>query len=149
MDSVTQSSEDTEGSTPRVALLGKWKSGRIVGSKGEGGMKIVKWQDSQVAPNPHGVDARKIYDSQHAQVIHITLKPGESLKKHITPVDVIFYVIEGHGVIEIGDEQQEVGPDTLIDSPARIPHRWSNQGQETLRFLVIKVPRPTESTTLL
>lgn len=54
--------------------------------------------------------------------MHITLEPDESLKRHITPVDVFFYVLEDTGIIEIGDEKQEVGPDTLIDSPARIPH---------------------------
>ena len=112
-------------------------------------MKTISWRDAPVTPNPHGVDARKIYDTENAQVVHITLKPGESLKRHVTPVDVVFYVLEGSGTVEIGEEQKEVGPDTLIDSPARIPHCWYNRGQETLRFLVIKVPRPTESTRLL
>jgi mannose-6-phosphate isomerase-like protein (cupin superfamily) len=79
----------------------------------------------------------------------ITLKPGESLKKHITPVDVFFYVLEGAGVIEIGDERQTVGRDMLVESPARIPHRWINESPTLFRVLVIKVPRPTEETTLL
>ena len=46
--------------------------------------------------------------------MHITLEAGESLKKHITPVDVFFYVLEGRGVVEVADERKEVGPDTLI-----------------------------------
>ncbi len=112
-------------------------------------MKMVKWNDVEITQNPHGVDARKLYDTKHAQVVHIILKPGEKLKKHLTPVDVIFYVLEGNGIIEIGDEKQEVGPDTLIDSPAKIPHCWYNKSNDILRFLVIKVPRPTESTRLL
>jgi mannose-6-phosphate isomerase-like protein (cupin superfamily) len=99
--------------------------------------------------NPHGVKASKIYDNKNAQAVHITLEPGQSLKKHITPVDVFFYVLEGTGVVEIGEEKQEVGRDTLIDSPARIPHCWYNEGEETLRVLVVKAPRPTESTRLL
>jgi len=61
----------------------------------------------------------------------------------------VFYVLEGKGIVEIGNEKQEVGPDTLIDSPAKIPHCWYNKGNEILRFLVIKTPRPTESTKLL
>jgi len=81
--------------------------------------------------------------------MHITLEPGESLKKHITPVDVFFYVLEGTGIVEIGDEKQEVEKDTLIDSPANIPHCWYNEGQETLRILVTKVPKPVEQTKLL
>jgi len=112
-------------------------------------MKTIKWNDVLIAENPHGVDARKLYDTQNAQVIHITLKPGEKLIKHITPVDVIFYVLEGVGTVEIGDEKQKVEPDTLIDSPANIPHCWYNESDEILRFLVIKVPRPTNPTKLL
>ena len=112
-------------------------------------MKIIKWQEVEIVPNPHGVDARKIYDTKNAQVVLITLKPRERLKKHITPVDVIFYVLEGRGIVEIGDEKREVGEDNLIDSPAKIPHCWYNESDNILRFLVIKVPRPTESTKLL
>ena len=112
-------------------------------------MRVIRWKEVDIHPNPHGVDARKIYDTEKAQIIHLTLKPGESLKKHITPVDVIFYVLEGTGIVEIGDEKREVEPDTLIESPARIPHCWYNKGNDVLRFLVIKVPRPAESTKLL
>lgn len=56
-------------------------------------MKIVEVEKADRAPNPHGVDARKMSDTEWAQVMHITLEPGESLKKHVTPVDVVFYVL--------------------------------------------------------
>ncbi|NNK00096.1 MAG: cupin domain-containing protein [Desulfatitalea sp.] len=90
-----------------------------------------------------------LYNTENAQAVHITLEPGEALKKHKTPVDVFFYVLEGKGVVEIGGEKQEVGQDTLINSPAKIPHCWYNESDAVLRFLVVKVPRPTESTKLL
>jgi mannose-6-phosphate isomerase-like protein (cupin superfamily) len=112
-------------------------------------MKVVEVKDIQSKPNPHGVDARIISDTESAQVVHITLQPGESLKKHITPVDVVFYVLEGRGVVEIGDEKMNVGPDTLIESPAKIPHRWMNENSDTLRILVVKTPRPKEATKIL
>jgi quercetin dioxygenase-like cupin family protein len=112
-------------------------------------MKIVQVKEVSSKPNPHGVDARSISDTESAQVVHITLQPGESLKKHITPVDVVFYVLEGVGVVEIGEEKAEVRADTLIESPARIPHRWSNQSKGITRILVVKTPRPREATRLL
>jgi len=65
------------------------------------------------------VDAREISDTKSAQVMHITLLPGESLKKHITPVDVVFYVLEGRGVVEIGEERAAVEADTLIETRQR------------------------------
>ena len=112
-------------------------------------MNIIKVSDAPVQENPHGIDARKLYDTQHAQAIVITLKPGEQLKRHITPVDAIFFVLEGRGVVEVGDEKEEVGPNILIDSPARIPHCWYNESGSTLRVLVVKVPRQEEPTKLL
>ncbi len=112
-------------------------------------MKIIEAKKAEVSPNPHGVHASMIYDSEKAQVVHILLKPGESLKKHITPVDVFFYVLEGEGVIEIGEERETAGADMLIDSPAKIPHRWINESDADFRVLVVKVPRPTQQTRLL
>lgn len=112
-------------------------------------MKTIHAPTAPTSPNPHGVKASMIYNAESAQAVHITLEPGEALKKHITPVDVFFYVLEGTGVVEIGDERQEVGKDTLIESPAKIPHCWYNEGDGVLRILVVKAPRPTESTRLL
>lgn len=112
-------------------------------------METVNSKTAPVADNPHGVKASQLYDTKYAQVVHIALEPGESLKKHITPVDVFFYVLEGKGVVEIGEEKREVEEDTLINSPAKIPHCWYNESDGVLRFLVVKVPRPTESTKLL
>ncbi|MCX6701122.1 MAG: cupin domain-containing protein [Methanomicrobiales archaeon] len=112
-------------------------------------MKITQVANVVSGPNPHHADARKIYDSPHAIAVVITLEPGESLKKHSTPVDVFFYVLEGTGIVEIGDEQNTVGKDMLVESPARIPHRWLNESKAVFRVLVVKVPKPTEETRLL
>jgi len=112
-------------------------------------MKITDVAKVVSGPNPHHVDARKIYDTPHAVAVVITLQPGESLKKHITPVDVFFYVLEGTGIVEIGSEKATVNADMLVESPARIPHRWSNESESVFRVLVVKVPRPTEETKLL
>ena len=112
-------------------------------------MKIVDVEKTERAKNPHGVDARQLYDAPNALVVHIRLKPGEALRRHITPTDVFFYVLEGRGIVEVGDEKQEVGPDNLIESPSGIPHCWYNESDGDLRVLVVKAPRPTESTRLL
>jgi mannose-6-phosphate isomerase-like protein (cupin superfamily) len=112
-------------------------------------MDMVNALTAKLVENPHGVKVSKLLDTEHAQVMHITLEPGESLKKHVTPVDVFFYVLEGTGVVEIGDEKEEVGPDTLINSPAKIPHCWHNKSASRVRVLVVKTPRQKEATRLL
>ena len=103
-------------------------------------MKISPVQDVVPAANPHHIDVRKVYDSPHATAVVITLRPGESLKKHITPVDVVFYTIEGETVVEIGDERETVSSGCVVESPARIPHLLANESGGVCRVLVVKVP---------
>ncbi len=109
-------------------------------------MKATKVTGASAFQNPHAVEAKRIYDTENAEVIHMSLRPGQSLKRHTTPVDVFFYILEGRGVVEVGDERQEVERDTLIESPKGIPHLLSNTGEGDFRFLVVKVPRQREPT---
>ena len=95
-------------------------------------------ETTEALNTPHGVDARKLHSSDHAVVIHLTLQPGESLRPHITPVDVCFYLLEGTGIVRIGDDRQEVSANTLVESPAGIVHRWENHSDAPIR---LPVPR--------
>ena len=112
-------------------------------------MEITKVSETATSKNPHGVDARPIYSHENAQVIILTLNAGESLRRHITPVDGFFYVLEGKGIVEVGDEKKEVGKDTIVHSPAKIMHCWYNESDKPLRIMVAKTPKPKESTILL
>ena len=112
-------------------------------------MKTTNIYDAPAKQNPHGVDVRPLYNTEHAVISHLTLRPGEALKTHVTPVDAVFYILEGRGVVEIGEERKEVTKDTLVDSPKGIPHRLMNESDVDFRFLVLKLPRPEGSSKLL
>ncbi len=112
-------------------------------------LEITKVSETESNENPHGVDARPVYSHENAQVVILTLQPGESLRSHITSVDVFFYVLEGRGLVEIGDEKKEVEKDSIVHSPARIVHCLYNTSDKLLRILVAKTPKPKESTILL
>ena len=99
--------------------------------------------------NPHKVDLRQLYNDPSAQIMHITLKPGESLKPHKTPVDVVFYILEGTPVVNIGEESKIIEKDTLVESPADSVHFISNESPDIIRVLVIKAPRPEKITKFL
>ena len=86
-------------------------------------MKIVKVNEKQIVETPHKVDVKKLYDYDNAQVMHITLQAGESLKPHITPVDVFFYILEGITDVRVGDETISVEQDSLVESPKDIIFR--------------------------
>jgi mannose-6-phosphate isomerase-like protein (cupin superfamily) len=112
-------------------------------------MNIVKYQEMQIKENAHKINARQLLENVNVEVIHIQLESGESLVRHITPVDVFFYVLEGEGVVEIGDEQEKVSRDMLIESPTGIPHRMWNESNEPFRVLVVKTPKPTKPTKIV
>ena len=112
-------------------------------------MIAKKLTDVSIMDNAHNVDARNLYNTADAMITVITLTPGQSLKRHITPVDVAFYVLSGKGVVEVGNEKQEVVADTLVESPKDIMHCWYNESSEPLRFMVVKAPRPTRKTVFI
>jgi len=112
-------------------------------------MITKKLSEAGVMDNAHNVDARNLYNTNEAMVTVITLNPGQSLKRHITPVNVAFYVLEGTGVVEVGDEKTEVTKDTLVESPKDIVHCWYNESSNPLRFMVIKAPKPTKKTVFI
>lgn len=90
-----------------------------------------------------------LYDKDSAQAVHIKLEAGESLKPHITPVDVFFYVLEGRPEILVGNEKQSVEADCLVESPKDIVHCIYNNSDEIVRVLVVKAPKPTAKAKLL
>lgn len=112
-------------------------------------MLIHKLSETALKETPHKVDARELYNKDAAQAIHIMLKSGESLKPHITSVDVFFYILEGAVDVRIGDETITVEKDNLVESPKDIIHCLSNSSQSIARILVVKAPKPTTQAKLL
>lgn len=108
-----------------------------------------KVADQPIKDTPHGVDVRQMYNDESAQIMHMTLQPGETLKAHKTPVDVTFFILEGRPTVHVGDESIAYEANTLVESPAKITHRLSNESDAIARILVIKAPRPAVPTRVL
>jgi len=112
-------------------------------------MIIKKVSETAIIETPHKLDVRRLYDKDSAQAVHIKFNPGESLKPHITPVDVFFYVLEGTLDILVGDEKITVEADSLVESPKDIVHCLYNNSDKIARVLVVKAPKPTTKTRVL
>jgi mannose-6-phosphate isomerase-like protein (cupin superfamily) len=112
-------------------------------------MIIRNFKSEEQAKTPHGIQAAKMYDYEHGVIMHLQIEAGESLKPHITPVDVAFYVLEGEPHILVGDETLQVKQDDLVESPKDIPHCIYNKTEKPVRVLVTKLPRPTSPTKML
>jgi quercetin dioxygenase-like cupin family protein len=94
-------------------------------------------------PNNAGLDARRLHVTDHVEVIQISLGPGERLVRHAAPVDTFLYILEGAGAVETAAGRLPVSAGALVPNPARTMHRVINDSTGTLRFLVVKTPKPT------
>ena len=108
-------------------------------------MEIKRILETESFLNNHGVEARKFYQNELMMMVHLSLKPGDTIAKHAAPLDVCFLVLAGKGIVEIGDEIQEVEANTLVESPANCGHGWRNESDELLRILVIKMQKPAKA----
>lgn len=100
------------------------------------------WKDLEPIHDKNGVTGRRIYDMPEGQIIHMTVQAGSHLPAHKTPVNVVFYVLEGELNIVIGDEEKSCPAGTVAESPKDIPHALHNRTEQVARLLVMKLPKP-------
>ena len=108
-------------------------------------MKVIKVNELPYMQTGWGVKGKPIIYMPEVVIINLVLEPGEKVPSHKTPVDVLFQVIEGNGMVTIGDEEQVVESGNIVVSPAQIPHALeANQGCK-FSVYVIKVPNTKKS----
>jgi len=103
-------------------------------------MKLVDRRDAKIIMDKDGTLGRSLHDSAEVSVIHIELAPGAVIAPHVSPVDMEFYVLEGRGLFQLGEESREAGEGLLVPSPRGVPHGMRNSGEGALRVLAIKNP---------
>jgi mannose-6-phosphate isomerase-like protein (cupin superfamily) len=75
---------------------------------------------------------------------------GQKTTPHYHPLtEEIYYLLEGTGRMQIGDELQEVGPGDAIAIPPGAVHTIENTGTVTLKFLCCCAPGYEDSDTVL
>ncbi len=57
--------------------------------------------------------------------------------------DKIYYVIEGSGRIQVGDEERAVSAGTAVLAPQGETHQVRNTGNGRLKLLVFMAPKPS------
>lgn len=88
---------------------------------------------------PFNLDGRKMYVGLNVELVHLSLRKGEVLEKHTNPFDVVFYILEGFGVVETDEESVAVEPDMCIEIEMETNRGIRNTGDVNLRLLVVKI----------
>lgn len=81
---------------------------------------------------------------------HATLPPGGVSLRHKLSVSEVYYVLEGRGLLHIGEEAREVGPGQAAYIPPHQVQFIENIGKTALKFLCIVDPawRPDQEEVL-
>lgn len=97
-----------------------------------------------IMENPWNLKVVKLHDSTQGEVLHLTLTPGESMLRHIPPVDILLYVLQGRPTVESGSEKTEVETGSYIESPKGSVMCVYNESEEDVRILIIKLQKTNE-----
>jgi mannose-6-phosphate isomerase-like protein (cupin superfamily) len=70
----------------------------------------------------------------------VGLVPPGRAPEHFHTYDEVIYVLEGEGVVHVGDEQAPLRAGTCVHLPARVVHCLENSGGSELRLLGVFRP---------
>jgi len=85
--------------------------------------------------------AHMILDNRHLQTLmflaHASLAPGKTLLGHVDPMEEIYIIQEGRGLMRVENDVCEVGPGDAIHIPIGHFHELTNTGTEEMTLLVV------------
>jgi quercetin dioxygenase-like cupin family protein len=88
---------------------------------------------------PFNLDGHILHSEKPVELVHLLLKPGEKLEAHKNPFDVVFFVIEGSGLLTINEEKQQLNSSDTVKVTSEHMRSWENNTLFDLRLLVIKL----------
>ncbi len=68
------------------------------------------------------------------------MEPGKDISSHVDPMEEIYMVLSGTGMMRVGDEEREVVAGDATWLPKGLPHSLVNTGKEDLVILVVASP---------
>jgi mannose-6-phosphate isomerase-like protein (cupin superfamily) len=85
--------------------------------------------------------AHMVLDTRHLQTLmflaHAAVPPGERLSGHRDPMEEIYIIQAGEGLMQVGPECLEVRAGDAIHIPIGAFHELTNTGPEELAILVV------------
>ena len=109
-------------------------------------MIITNRERANVIKTRHGSEIRPLIDRTTASITRCSLAeeillPGQSVTPHHhREIEEVYYVIEGYGVMTVGDEQREVAAGDAVFIPRGHRHTLANTGSEPIRLLLVCGP---------
>ena len=115
------------------------------------------WNIEQVEPftTKDGSEIRELLAHRNSSIRNQTLAEARlpigagTAPHHHLKTEEIYYILEGHGRMQVGDETRDVGPGDAIAIPPGAFHQITNTGDATLKFLCCCAPGYEHDDTVL
>lgn len=88
--------------------------------------------------------SRKTCGAERLTATVVAIEPGGHQRVHHHAPEQLYFVIEGHGRMTVGEEARDVGPGDCVFVPSDAPHGLENTGDERLRYVSAAAPPFTD-----
>jgi len=85
-----------------------------------------------------GINALKLFSDEAIEIIHLTLLPEDKIELHKNKIDVIFYVLEGKGELQVELEKVFIEKGSCVEVKKDLNRSWENKGDSPLCLMAIK-----------
>ena len=109
-------------------------------------MVVVNRRRAAVINTPHGSEIRPLIDRttssiERCSLAEEVLPAGASVgQHHHVETEEVYYILEGSGVMTVGDETRVVGPGDAVFIPRGHAHTLTNTGQSPMTLLLVCGP---------
>lgn len=109
-------------------------------------MIIINRQRAKVIETRHGSEIRPLVDRTTSAITGCSLAeeilpPGHAVTPHHhRQIEEIYYIVEGRGVMTVGDEEQDVAAGDAVYVPRGQRHTLANTGAEPIKLLLVCGP---------
>ena len=102
-------------------------------------MHILKKETAPRYIRPEGITSYLLASPRTSSAEHLTttlavIQSGGEQRIHSHQPEQVYFILEGNGLMTVGDEMQRVGPGDCVFIPSGQPHGLKNDGDETLRY---------------
>ena len=91
---------------------------------------------------------REIFTDTHAQVVLMSIEPGDEIGEETHEVDQILMFIDGEGQAVLDGKKAKVHPNSMVVVPAGTLHNFINTGDGPLKLFTVYAPPEEEPGTV-
>jgi mannose-6-phosphate isomerase-like protein (cupin superfamily) len=108
-------------------------------------MHVLKKETAPRYIHPEGITSYLLASPRTSGAEHLTttlavIQPGGEQRLHSHRPEQVYFILDGSGLMTVGNETQRVEPGDCVFIPSGQPHGLRNDGAVTLRYFSAAAP---------